>query len=147
MNRIYAIVIFLVVSIGSTLAQQYYTDIDQSVKLAQKEDKNILMIFSGSDWCKPCIQLKKSILETDEFQLFSSQNLVVLQLDFPYSKKNKLSKEQTKHNEELADKYNSEGTFPKMILLDNSQESLGLVNYKKNYQTDDIIDQIKTLVN
>ena len=48
------------------------------------------MIFSGSDWCKPCINLKQSILLTDEFAKFSGEEMVLLELDFPYKKKNKL---------------------------------------------------------
>ena len=61
----------------------------------------------------------KELLFSEGFQKFSSKNLVLLELDFPYSKKNKLSNDQIKHNESLADQYNPEGSFPKMLLVDD----------------------------
>jgi len=84
-------------------------------------------------------------LDSEGFQKFSSKNLVLLELDFPYSKKNKLSSEQIKHNESLADQYNPEGSFPKIVLVDDYKKALGIVQYKKNYSTDDIIEQIEKL--
>ena len=32
---------------------------------AARKDQTVLIVFSGSDWCKPCIQLKKSVLSSD----------------------------------------------------------------------------------
>ena len=121
-------------------------NLDESLSLAQQEEKTILMLFSGSDWCKPCIQLRKNILETPTFTQYANDNLIILELDFPYSKKNKLSKEQTEHNESLAETYNAEGSFPKMILLDKNQNTLGPVPYRKKHNTHDLIDEINQII-
>lgn len=109
---------------------QWFTNKEEAQKTASTEGKNILMVFAGSDWCKPCIQFKKDILENEFFKAKQANALVVLYLDFPARKKNKLSDEQTEHNEALANKFNRSGTFPKIILLDANLDSLKDFEFK-----------------
>lgn len=78
----------------------------------------IMLVFSGSDWCKPCIKLKTQILLTDTFSAYAKDHFVLLNLDFPRKSKNKLCPEQQAHNDELASKYNMEGTFPLVVIID-----------------------------
>ena len=85
---------------------------------AVTEHKMILLNFSGSDWCGPCIKLKKEVFESPEFGAYAAQNLVLLRADFPRQKKNQLPKEQVALNEALAEHYNQKGAFPLTVLLD-----------------------------
>ena len=89
-----------------------------------KTHRLIVLNFSGSDWCGPCIRMRKEIFEADAFQDYAEQKLVLVNADFPRLKKNQLSKEQTKLNESLADKYNPEGKFPLTILFDDTGKVL-----------------------
>ncbi|WP_329806686.1 thioredoxin family protein [Flavobacterium facile] len=114
MKKLIAIVLLLV-NIG--FAQQTGTFI-QKLETAKTENKNVLLYFSGSDWCAPCVKFKKFIVNTPEFQTFATENLVIYNADFPRLSKNKLAKEVEKENETLADKYNSKGIFPLILLLD-----------------------------
>ena len=91
---------------------------------AAQKHKLILINFSGSDWCGPCIRLRKEILESDEFVNYASEHLVLVRADFPRQKKNQLSKEQVKLNEALADKYNADGKFPYTLLVDENGKIL-----------------------
>ena len=91
---------------------------------AAKSHKLILINFSGSDWCGPCIRLRKEILETSAFETYATSRLVLVRADFPRQKKNQLSKEQVKLNEALAEKYNAEGKFPFTILTDETGKVL-----------------------
>ncbi|MFT6319216.1 MAG: thioredoxin-related protein [Granulosicoccus sp.] len=109
---------------------QWFTNIEKAKSAAAENEQNILMVFAGSDWCKPCIQFKKDILQNTNFATQNGQKLVVLYLDFPARKKNKLPKEQTKHNETLADQYNRSGTFPKIILLDAQGDKLKIIEFE-----------------
>jgi thioredoxin-related protein len=124
-------------------AQAFQHDIVESLELAKQSDKQILMIFSGSDWCKPCILLKETILTSTDFIDYSADNLVLLEVDFPYRKKNRLPKEQQEHNDALAEKYNKDGVFPRVILLDNNQNALGLIEYEKDMDAASFIAQIQ----
>lgn len=96
---------------------EWLTNFDAAKETAARENKYILLNFSGSDWCGPCIRLKKEVFESDAFSALAGNKLVLLRADFPRSKKNQLPKEQVKHNEMLADKYNPEGKFPFTLLL------------------------------
>ncbi|EHQ26682.1 thioredoxin family protein [Mucilaginibacter paludis] len=93
-------------------------DFNQATTEASKSHKLILINFSGSDWCGPCIRERKEILESDAFVNYASDHLVLVRADFPRQKKNQLSKDQIKLNEALADKYNPDGKFPYTILVD-----------------------------
>jgi thioredoxin-related protein len=85
---------------------------------AAQKHKLILINFSGSDWCGPCIRLRKEILESAAFENYASGHLVLVRADFPRQKKNQLPKEQVKLNEALADQYNPDGKFPFTLLVD-----------------------------
>ncbi|MDB5253579.1 MAG: thioredoxin family protein [Flaviaesturariibacter sp.] len=84
---------------------------------AKKEGKLILIAFSGSDWCIPCIRLEKEVFTGEAFKSYAASHLVVLHADFPRLKKHQLPKDQKKTNEALAALYNTEGNFPYTVLL------------------------------
>ena len=86
---------------------------------AAKEHKMILLNFSGSDWCIPCIRLHNEIFEAAYFTQYAADNLILVNADFPRKNKNQLSKEQQKLNDALAEKYNPKGSFPYTLLLDS----------------------------
>ena len=115
-----------------------FTNIEEAKIYAYNNSKNILLVFAGSDWCRPCIQFKKEVLQTETFQNFAGKQLTVLYLDFPAKKKNKLPLTQTEHNEKLAKKYNSNGSFPKIVLINPNEEILGEIPFK-NQSPDDFI--------
>lgn len=95
----------------------WLTDYNKAKVEASSKHKLVLINFSGSDWCGPCIRTKKEIFNTEIFQSFADERLVLVQADFPRSKKNQLTKEQVQKNEALAEKYNKEGIFPLTLLL------------------------------
>lgn len=126
------VLFFLLFNSLHAIAQEteFYIDQQECQKFAKANDLKILMIFAGSDWCKPCIKFKRDILESDEFKNYSSGHLAILYLDFPAKKKNKLPKEQTEHNEALAEQYNKSGIFPKIILFDSGFNKIRDLNYR-----------------
>lgn len=118
--------------------------LEKALEQAKNENKNIFINFSGSDWCKGCILLKKTILNTNEFKSFAKKELIVLDVDFPKLKKNRLTKEQVEYNEQLADKYNSKGQFPTIILMNQEGKILGKTGYKK-VSPSQYIEHIKSI--
>lgn len=97
---------------------------NQAETEAKNAHKLILINFSGSDWCGPCIRLRKEILESAEFSNYAKEKLVLVRADFPRQKKNQLPKEQVKLNEALAEKYNMDGKFPFTLLVDENGKVL-----------------------
>jgi len=120
-------------------------DFDVAKTKAASEHKLILVNFSGSDWCGPCIRLRKEILESDAFTNYAADKLVLVRADFPRQKKNQLSKEQTKLNEALADKYNADGKFPFTLLIDENGKVLRSWDGFPNESPEQFIAQINSI--
>ncbi|HEY5391630.1 MAG TPA: thioredoxin family protein [Hanamia sp.] len=102
----------------------WMTNLDNAKQVAKSEHKLILLNFSGSDWCIPCMKLRTDIFNSDAFMQYAKDNLVLLNADFPRKMKDQLTKEQQKENDALAAKYNPEGRFPFTILLDSNGNKL-----------------------
>lgn len=101
------------------LPLEWKLNFTEAKALAESDHKMILLNFSGSDWCGPCIKLKKEVFESSAFEQFASENLVLVRADFPRQKKNQLDKAQVDKNEALAEKYNPKGLFPLTVLIDS----------------------------
>ena len=142
MKKIALGIILFVSTIG--FAQDWQTDLEVAKKLATDQDKNIIIVFSGSDWCAPCIKLDKNIWQSDAFKNQSANDWILLKADFPRKKANELSKDQTAHNRKLAEKYNIEGSFPLVVLVDKNGKVLGKMGFK-NVSPEEYIKMIHAL--
>jgi len=114
---------------------------------AAKSHKLIIVNFSGSDWCGPCIRLRKEILESAAFQGYAADHLVLVRADFPRQKKNRLSPEQTKRNEALADKYNPDGKFPYTLLINEHGKILKEWDGFPNESAEKFVEQVSFFSN
>jgi protein disulfide-isomerase len=97
-------------------ASEWGTDLPAALEQAKKENKLVLMDFTGSDWCGWCIKLKKDVFDTAEFKEYAKKNLVLVEVDFPSKKK--LSPELKKANDALKNKYGASG-FPTIVVLNS----------------------------
>ncbi len=122
-------ILFAFFSIAS-FAQNWETNFKAAQETATKENKHVLIVFQGSDWCAPCMKLEQEIWNTADFKSFAKENLVLVKADFPRRRKNKLSKEQQKHNDALAEQFNPNGFFPLVLLLDKSGKVLKKLGYE-----------------
>jgi thioredoxin-related protein len=102
---------------------KWLTDLEAAKQQAQKENKVILMDFTGSDWCPPCKALKKNVFNGSEFAEYAEKKLVLMELDFP-NDKSKITKEVAASNEKLSKKFDIK-SYPTIILLDKDGKELG----------------------
>lgn len=128
MEKVMVLMFLFVVSFG--YSQDWKTNLDLVKKEAVSQNKPILLVFSGSDWCAPCIKLDKSIWQSAEFKEYAATNLVLERADFPKKKQNQLHPDLKKQNEGLADMYNKDGIFPLVVVLDSKGKVLGKTSYK-----------------
>lgn len=127
-----SIVLILTLVFGSYgLNYEWLTDLNEAKKAAAEEDRTIILVFQGSDWCGPCIKLSREVWDTEEFEKYAEDNFVMLQADFPKRKKNALTDEQQEKNNKLAEKYNPNGHFPFVVVLDKEGNMLGETGYNK----------------
>lgn len=116
--------LLLLLPVFFSLRSEWHNNLEEAKNIAQKEHKYILLNFSGSDWCGPCIRMRKEFFESGVFKELADSELVLVNADFPRNKKNQLPPAQQKINDEMADKYNSQGKFPYTLLLDRSGKVL-----------------------
>jgi len=121
-------------------------NLEDALEKAASEDKLVLLYFSGSDWCRPCIQLKEKVFDSDEFGKYSSNNFITVQIDFPAHSKNRLSAEQQAYNEQIAESYNSSGAFPFIVIMNKEGKILGELNGYNRETTGGYIKKLKTVI-
>ncbi|WP_435623067.1 thioredoxin family protein [Flagellimonas sp.] len=124
----------------SAQAQLWEDSFTNALTKADTEDKPIVLVFSGSDWCGPCIRFKKKILDSEAFVGFASDNYVLYNADFPKKKKNSLSQEKLNANKGLAEKYNPKGHFPLVVVLDKNESILGKTGFDKKKSPEKYLD-------
>ncbi len=95
----------------------FATGQSQLANTSDLENLPVLMIFSGSDWCLPCIRLEREVFSNSKFLEFSQNRFSIMKIDFP--QKTKLHDTIIERNESLAEKYNSRGYFPYVVLVDS----------------------------
>ena len=98
------------------------TDYAASIAEAATSKKPILLEFTGSDWCPPCMKQNKDVFEQPAFEKFAKDKLVLVKLDFPISKPQ--APEIKERNQKLAAQYSVEGFFPTIILLNSEGKEL-----------------------
>jgi len=125
-------------------SQNWKTNFDEAKKEAIDQNKNILLVFSGSDWCAPCIKLDNVVWKSDAFKSEAEKNWVIYRADFPKKKANQLSPELAQSNNKLAEKYNRNGSFPLVILLDKTGKVIGMTGFK-NISASEYIQLIHSL--
>jgi len=126
---------------------EWQTDFEKAKKLAKENGRCILLNFSGSDWCGPCMRLKKEVFESDAFSDLAASSLVLVNADFPRSKKNQLPKDIQNRNDLLAEQYNPLGKFPFTVLLTADGK---IIQSWEGYPRNDsqlFLDQIKLAYN
>jgi len=139
-----AINTILIMLLALTLTSaNWSSDFSQAKQLSRKENKLILLKFSGSDWCVPCIRMEKNIFSKDTFQHFAEDNLVMVNADFPRLKKNQPDKSITKQNETLAEQYDKQGHFPYTVLLNSDGKVLKAWDGDPGVSPEELIQQIK----
>ncbi|WP_299886091.1 thioredoxin family protein [uncultured Lacinutrix sp.] len=128
MNKI-AYLLFFVASLS--YCQEWNTNIDDAKKTANEKGHKIILVFSGSDWCAPCMKLEREIWDSEVFKTYSKEHYTLLKADFPKRKKNALPETLQIHNNKLAEQYNPNGYFPLVVVLDKEGKALGQMGYEK----------------
>ncbi|MEM9649278.1 MAG: thioredoxin family protein [Bacteroidota bacterium] len=128
-----------VLCFGFAQAQHWQDSFDDALAAASQEDKPIVLVFSGSDWCGPCIRFKRSILDSDEFVEYADKHYVLFNADFPKKKKNQLPPEKLNVNKSLFETYNPKGHFPLVVVLDKEKSVLGTTGFNKKASPSDYI--------
>lgn len=134
--------LFLVTLIitGSALAAEangpWLTDIEAGVKKAKAEGKLVMVEFTGSDWCPPCMMMDKEVFSKKEFLDEAQKHYVLVKLDAP----NK-DPELKKATQKLMKKYKV-GGYPTVLLFDAEGKEFKRFVATENRTVKDFINRL-----
>ena len=143
MKKSFLIVFLMLSAVG--FSQNWKTNLEEAKAAAIEQNKTILLVFSGSDWCAPCIKLDKNVWQSDEFKAYADEKLILLRADFPKKKANALPLDTKNSNLLLAEKYNKDGFFPFVVVLDKTGKVLAKKGYE-NQTADQYITELKAII-
>lgn len=103
---------------AAVFAQDWNTDLETAKRKAASENKKILLVFSGSDWCSRCIELEKLVWSNATFKDEANKNWILLRADFPEKGGDPEPLDVNHPRMILAERYNRNGFFPYFVVLD-----------------------------
>jgi len=116
------------------------TNLDTALQQAKKENKAVLVNFTGSDWCIWCKRLSSEVFQQKAFKDYADESLVLVMLDFP---KDKPQSDETKaYNNNLAQKYGIQG-FPTILIFDSQGKMVAQTGYQPG-GPEKYVEQIKS---
>jgi thioredoxin-related protein len=116
-RNLFAVLLAFLSFANVAAAGDWPTDYTKALETAKIQNKRVLLDFTGSDWCGPCIQFKKQVFSRPEFAAYVEKNLLLVEIDYPQRKKQPA--ELVKQNERLSKQYSiEEKGFPTVVLLD-----------------------------
>lgn len=107
---------------------KWMTDFEAAKKTATEEKKDLLLDFTGSDWCSWCVRLDEEVFEQEAFAAAVADKFVLVKLDFPRDE-SKITPEIKAQNEKLGEQYAVEG-FPSIILADHQGRPYARTGYQ-----------------
>lgn len=127
------IILSLFILTNTCFAQNKYDDWEIAKKESESSKKNILIILTGSEWCKACVKMEKNVINSNEFIEYANENLVILEVNLPrhWNYDSKV----VKNFERFKNKYKT-NSLPSIILVDKDGKEItkmtsGLNSLKK----------------
>lgn len=143
MRALLIVVGILLGSVPAVLRADTVNVAERAFRQASDLNRPVLLVFSGSDWCLPCISFHRQILSNQVFQDFADKALVVLKADFP--QRTALAPELVEQNEKLAEQYNPAGLFPHILLLNSDRSVLAQMSWA-NQTVEAFTNQVQALL-
>ena len=120
------ILVFLWVSVPTSTAQRWQNDLQVGLKEAAQKNKQVLLFFSVPERCDACNKLELNIFKSPEFIEFAKENFVLVKIDFSYEA-DELAKDQLEKNLLIVEKYNKDGFFPHVVVLNKDAKIVNKV--------------------
>jgi thioredoxin-related protein len=105
----------------------WVTDFEAAKKSAAEGKKDLLLDFTGSDWCGWCIKLNEEVFSKEPFKAGTKDKFVMVELDFP--RKKELDAKLKEQNEALQEKFQIQG-FPTIMLCDATGKPYAKTGYQ-----------------
>ena len=134
-NMVFTLVLFTMA--WHCTAQNWKKDLASAIKEAAQENKKVLLFFSVPDYCDACLKLERKVFKSEEFQNFAANNYILVKVDF--------SDESKEKNLLIVEKYNKDGFFPLVVVLNKDSKILGKTGVYKNETPSQYLSLLQSL--
>lgn len=109
--------LFLALSpLAGATGDTWLSDVSEARKQAAESGKWVLVLFTGSNWSGPCIEMEREVFRRDNFVKGVSKKLVLSRIDIPQDEST-LPDDQLLQANSLQEAYRVDG-YPTVILTD-----------------------------
>ena len=128
-----------------TRAAVWSEDYAAAQKLAAESGRDLLLDFTGSDWCGYCMMLDKEVFQQQVFLTTAPKDFVLVKIDTPKDP-TKQSETLRTQNQKLIEHFAIAG-FPTILLADTSGRPFAALGYDKKFANDPAgwVDQASAL--
>jgi thioredoxin-related protein len=133
------VTVMILMSSSFITAQEWNKDLDAATREAAAKDKKILLLFSIPESCGVCEKLEKNVLQSEEFKAYAKENYILIRPDFSES----ASFETKADNLLIVEKYNKDGFFPFVVILDKNAKVLGSTGLYNNETPQQYISKLR----
>ena len=137
------ILLFVMLGITNGHGQKWQQSIEQALAEAEINNKKILLFFSVSEQCDNCVQLEKNVFSSDAFIAYANENYILVKMDFSDNAETATAEVMQK-NLLIIEKYNKDGFFPLVVVLNKDLKVLGKTGLYENETPDQFISQIRS---
>lgn len=120
--------LILSLAVASASGGGWMTDYEAAKSKAAAEEKDLLLLFSGSDWCPYSIQLSEEVFQQDAFGEAAADQWILVELDFPQDR-SQLSEATEIQNAILSEIFAIRG-YPSVVLLDHQSRPYAVTGYQ-----------------
>ena len=107
-----------------SLSLNWMPTIGEALRKSKEEKKPVLIYFTGSDWCTPCIVLDKELFHTKRFKKIADDKLVLYMADSPRNSEH-MSLDVIDDNNLLQYNHKING-FPTLLFVDHNGKKVAL---------------------
>ena len=135
--RLASLLLAFTTTLASAAGEGWLTDFNAAKKQAASENKDLLVDFTGSDWCSWCIKLSNEVFKHDAFSKGVADSFILVEIDYPQDKSGQSEALQTQ-NKRLQTTYAVQG-YPTILLMDAQGRPYAQTGYQpggpENYVT------------
>lgn len=130
--------VLLLTQMGIGYAQEWKSNLNEAFREASATNKKVLLFFSTDEHCDRCQKLDKNVLQSAEFKDFAKDHYILVKQDFEPTD----DPEQLEQNLLIVEKYNKDGFFPLMVIINKNAQVIGQVGAYNNETPDQYLDRL-----
>lgn len=119
-------------------AQEWSNNLNQAFREASMTNKKVLLFFSTDENCERCQKLDKNVLQSSEFKDFAKDDYILVKQDFEPTD----DPQQLEQNLLVVEKYNKDGFFPLLVILNKNAKVIGQVGAYNNETPNQYLDRL-----